>query len=251
MICFLCFSSWLELSAERDALNWNHPVSPLKSSTTAVWSCEWNQAKDNALLIGVWRHGFGQWDMIRDDPDLGLGDSIFLEEVKKTKGEEPKPKSIPSGVHLGRRCEYLLRALREYQESQISKEEGDGENMQNGLHSHEICRPSTSTSNLPKRARAPLKTAAVKPSRVIKLKVKSPQVQPAPSASNAQAEESSSSELTEEEDEDSMDEGECKEAMRPVRKELRELRANESESLPKEVRGMYLILILFTTGEPL
>jgi hypothetical protein len=55
----------------------------------------------------------------------------------------------------------------------------------------------------------------------------------------------SSSDLTEEaeeeeefeEDEDSMDEDECKEAMRPVKKELKELRADESRSIGGAARG--------------
>ncbi|EGG10702.1 uncharacterized protein MELLADRAFT_22404, partial [Melampsora larici-populina 98AG31] len=213
-----------ELSAERDALNWNHPVSSLKSSTTAGWSCEWSLAKDNALLIGVWRHGFGRWDLIRDDVDLGLSDSIFLDDVKKVKGEEPKPKAIPGAVHLGRRADYLLRALRDYQEqAETDEADGDSPNRPSG-HSHEPSasgshnRPFSTSSNIPKRARAPLPPKPV------------------------------TTDLTEEEDEDSMDEDECKEAMRPVKKELKELRADESKSLESGARAAVLKRLLKVIG---
>lgn len=179
--------------------------------------------------------------MIRDDPDLGLADSIFLEDAKKSKGEEPKPKCIPGGVHLGRRCEYLLRALRDYQEQQARDGEGDGDSPHRpsnllAHHSHDSSvaaphnRPYALNAN--KRVRPPLK--APNAGRIIKLKVRSPQP---PAQPHSPIPSGSSSDLTEEEDEDSMDEDECKEAMRPVKRELKELRADQSKTLDGGTRG--------------
>jgi chromodomain-helicase-DNA-binding protein 1 len=240
------FFFFTELTSERDPLNWTHPASGLKS-TTAGWSCEWNEAKDNSLLIGAWRHGFGRWDLIRDDPELGLSDSIFLEEPKRVKGEEPKTKSIPSGVHLTRRGDYLLRALREYHEQQELEQKEQGRDGFNGHHAtqsthhhsysaadtqHRSSRPSGKTSH---SSRPPKKQHTQQ--RPPKARHHSPAVRASSKSSSELTEEADEEDEELEEDEDSMDEGECKEAMRPVKKELKELRADESKTIGGPARG--------------
>ncbi|KNE95794.1 hypothetical protein PSTG_10855 [Puccinia striiformis f. sp. tritici PST-78] len=253
-----------ELTSERDPLNWTHPASALKS-TTAGWSCEWTEAKDNSLLIGAWRHGFGRWDLIRDDPELGLSDSIFLDDPKRVKGEEPKAKSIPGGVHLSRRGDYLLRALREYHEQQeLEQEQGrDGFNshhptVSSNHHSHSAVDSQHRSSN--KHGSRPSVKSRNSSHLTQKQQALGHQRHPKPhrhSPPAVRARSKSSSDLTEEgegeeegveEDEDSMDEDECKEAMRPVKKELKELRADESRSIGGPARAAILKRLITAIG---
>ncbi|OAV91095.1 hypothetical protein PTTG_28097 [Puccinia triticina 1-1 BBBD Race 1] len=252
-----------ELTSERDPLNWTHPASGLKS-TTAGWSCEWNEAKDNSLLIGAWRHGFGRWDLIRDDPELGLSDSIFLEDPKRVKGEEPKAKSIPSAVHLNRRGDYLLRALREYHEQQELEDEqgrdgfnGHHANQSSNHHSYSVTDTQHRSGNMHGSRPSGKANNPSHPTKKRQMdgQQKHPKVhQPSPPA---RASSKSSSDLTEEaeeeeedieEDEDSMDEGECKEAMRPVKKELKELRADESRTIGGPARAAILKRLITAIG---
>lgn len=242
-----------ELASVREPLNWTHPASGIKASTTSGWTCEWTEAKDNALLIGVWRHGFGRWELIRDDPQLGLSDSIYLDDPKKSKTEDQKPKSTPSGVHLGRRCEYLLRALREYHEQQSLAGGDSGEHIGQDLYSG----MSYSNSNHMIESRTRQSAPEGSPVKRHRLLVKPPQPAreskaPTPkfhgSTEPQQLVSCSSSDLTEDEDEDSMDEGECKEAMRPVKKELKELRADESKGWDASSRAAVLRHLLFVIG---
>ena len=169
------------------------------------------------------------------------------------KGEEPKPKSIPSGVHLTRRGDYLLRALREYHEQQ----ELEHEQSRDGFNGHHTTQSTTHHSYSAAEAqhrptnmhgsRPPVKAnnASSHPPKKqhVMGQLRHPKAHhhsPPPRAASK-----SSSDLTEEaeeeeeleEDEDSMDEDECKEAMRPVKKELKELRADESRSIGGAARG--------------
>ncbi|KAI8453674.1 SNF2 family N-terminal domain-containing protein, partial [Phakopsora pachyrhizi] len=219
-----------ELASEREPTNWTHPASNLKSSTTSGWSCEWTESKDNALMVGAWRHGFGRWDLVRDDPELGLADSIFLEDPKKAKGEEQKPKSTPSGVHLGRRCDYLLRALREYYDQQ-SPSDSEGREVPAGSVHHRNPQVQNRSNY-----------------RLLNKKSTNPWLNK-PNSTSTPDPSSGSSEKDTEEDSDSMDEGECKEAMRPVKKELKELRADESKNLKSSERAAVLKRLLTAIGE--
>lgn len=108
-----------------DVKQWRIPTESLKS--TLNWHCEWGPAQDAMLLVGIWRHGFGSWEQIEADAELGLHGRFFLEEGKRhtdTKEEDdagPKGKApgagrsrpIPNAIHLVRRGDYLLKTLRE------------------------------------------------------------------------------------------------------------------------------------------
>ena len=54
------------------------------------------------LMIGIYRHGLGNWEAICADRQLGFRDKISL-------GEEDEGKAKPS--QLKRRCQALIRAL--------------------------------------------------------------------------------------------------------------------------------------------
>ncbi|KAJ2358501.1 ATP-dependent DNA helicase Hrp3, partial [Coemansia sp. RSA 2611] len=57
------------------------------------WSCLWGQREDAMLLVGIFRHGFGNWDRIQADPDLGLQKKLFL-----TPADEKAAASSQSAV---------------------------------------------------------------------------------------------------------------------------------------------------------
>jgi len=80
------------------------------------WKCQWATKEDAMLLVGVDKHGHGNWYAIRDDPELGLTEKLFLDENKsERKGAktEGASKDIPGSIHLNRRADYLISVLRE------------------------------------------------------------------------------------------------------------------------------------------
>lgn len=40
----------------------------------AHFDVDWDQQDDMQLLLGIYEHGFGNWDLIKTDPDLKLAD---------------------------------------------------------------------------------------------------------------------------------------------------------------------------------
>ncbi|RHZ60218.1 chromatin-remodeling ATPase CHD1 [Aspergillus thermomutatus] len=89
-----------------------------EATKAADYSCSWGAREDGMLCVGVARHGWGAWTQIRDDPELGLGDKLFLEEHRvERKNEranaEDNTIKTPGPVHLGRRVEYLLSVLKD------------------------------------------------------------------------------------------------------------------------------------------
>ncbi|EEB08866.2 chromodomain helicase hrp1 [Schizosaccharomyces japonicus yFS275] len=84
------------------------------------WSCNWGIKEDSMLLVGIDRHGFGAWHTIRDDPELELGDKMFLDENRLNRDF----RNVPTAVHLVRRGEYLLSVIREHPEAFRVKTEG-------------------------------------------------------------------------------------------------------------------------------
>ncbi|QIX02248.1 hypothetical protein AMS68_007765 [Peltaster fructicola] len=85
----------------------------------ASYSCEWGAREDGMLLIGISRHGYGAWSVIRDDLELGLEDKLFLEEHRignktaRNEAEDKKNAKSPGAVHLVRRTAYLISVLRD------------------------------------------------------------------------------------------------------------------------------------------
>lgn len=47
----------------------------------AHFDVDWDLQDDTQLLLGIYEHGFGNWDLIKTDPDLKLADKanvLFL-----------------------------------------------------------------------------------------------------------------------------------------------------------------------------
>ena len=75
------------------------------------WSgVRWTAVDDAKLLIGVYEHGLGNWENIRNDPELGLSNKML-----------PDNKSMkPQSSHLQTRVDYLLRLLQEEAKKKVS-----------------------------------------------------------------------------------------------------------------------------------
>lgn len=114
------------LGRAEDPLAWSIPVENIRP--TLNWSGKWSPHDDAMLLVGAWKHGFGSWEKMQDDPELGLKGKFFLDEDKKNKGDDGgqaaevaaptggAAKPIPNAIHLVRRGDYLLGVLSEYEE---------------------------------------------------------------------------------------------------------------------------------------
>lgn len=42
----------------------------------AHFDVDWDLQDDIQLLLGIYEHGFGNWDLIKTDPDLKLADKV-------------------------------------------------------------------------------------------------------------------------------------------------------------------------------
>lgn len=190
------------------------------------WTCEWGHQEDARLLVAVYLHGFGMWDFLTEDPSLGLADKVFLEEGKAApqytvneSGEKIfKPKPIPSAIHLVRRGDALLRAIREHELEDKSA---------SAQHS---------SSKKSVRKRSPGNHAASSTGGSSSLNKKSRR--PAPTYSDDDSDQSSYS---------SMDEAECKELMRPCKKQLKRLQEG-TDHLEREKKVVVLKECLSAVG---
>ncbi|KAI9442173.1 P-loop containing nucleoside triphosphate hydrolase protein [Lactarius indigo] len=102
----------LSLLNPEDMYTWSIPVDNIRP--TLNWSGRWGPQEDSMLLVGAYLYGFGNWEVIAKDLKLGLSDKFFLEEGKK--GEDASTKPIPNAIHLVRRGDYLLGLLRDHEE---------------------------------------------------------------------------------------------------------------------------------------
>lgn len=82
---------------------------------TPHFDVEWDVHDDTQLLLGIYEHGYGNWDLIKTDPDLKLSEKILLDD----------PDKKPQGKQLQMRADYLLKMLKKDQESQDAIKAGD------------------------------------------------------------------------------------------------------------------------------
>lgn len=94
------------------------------------WQCEWGERDDTALLKGIYEHGYGNWEWIKADAMLGLGEKILMvqqedgdsvEADTKTTDTKTKTKILlkPQSKHLRTRIDYLIKVL----QNQINTEQ--------------------------------------------------------------------------------------------------------------------------------
>lgn len=159
----------------------------------------------------MWKYGHGNWELIQKDKTLGLEDKFFLEDAKM-KGDEASKRQLPNSIHLVRRADYLTHLLKEHHDS-------------NGG-------PSRSGSSRP----APRPKATTERSHDSSSK-------PSKSKRKATPDYSSSDESAY----DSMDEKECKEILRPVKRELKRLKL-DTASYSREQKVAHLKECLSAIG---
>ncbi|CAB3408740.1 unnamed protein product [Caenorhabditis bovis] len=74
---------------------------PRNAKEQKGWDVDWTWIDDGAVLWGVYKYGYGSWEAIKMDPQLGLAEKIFIKN--KTKK--------PQGKHLQQRVDYLLKLM--------------------------------------------------------------------------------------------------------------------------------------------
>ncbi|KAM0749051.1 hypothetical protein T439DRAFT_343555 [Meredithblackwellia eburnea MCA 4105] len=183
-----------------DPAKWVFPVGDTKAN--ANWNCEWGIDEDARLLVGVWKHGHGMWEAIQNDETLGLKDKFFLEDAK-LKGEDKEARKIPNSIHLVRRADYLTHLLREF-DSNLNN------HNRNPAPSRPTPRPKLSNDRAPDSGSQKAKRKAT----------------PDYSSSG-------------ESEYESMDETECKEILRPVKRELKRLKMS-TDGMPREEKVAHL-----------
>jgi chromodomain-helicase-DNA-binding protein 1 len=218
------------------------PIKPVHG-----WNCEWDVDEDVRLLVGVRKHGYGAWTLIRDDPILRMGDRMFLEEHRVEKKNEraaatggegevkPVGPKVPGSVHLARRVDYLVTVLRE--------SEGDDDSRLS------IARKSRKTSTAPAIKSGhgtPARSGSPLPVRHKPKKHfdghKKQQQHIIDGHKNVQDDESNYSDYS------SMDEAECKETLHPIRHSLRRLKRG-NQGLDRVAFASLLKKELLTVGD--
>uniref|UniRef100_H9G384 Chromodomain helicase DNA binding protein 2 n=1 Tax=Anolis carolinensis TaxID=28377 RepID=H9G384_ANOCA len=79
----------------------------------AHFDVEWGLEDDSHLLLGVYEHGYGNWELIKSDPELKLTDKILPVETDKK----------PQGKQLQARTDYLLKLLKKGMEKKETAKE--------------------------------------------------------------------------------------------------------------------------------
>ena len=203
-----------------DPMSWKIPVEHLKA--TLNWAGGWDARDDSMLLVGIWKYGFGAWEQIEADESLGMKGKFFLEEGKKANQDSHAPdkdappsgtsgppqgkaRPIPNAIHLVRRGDYLLKTLREYDDNTQAYQKALAEGQVKGGSSKRKGKRSPSPSNA-----SPAPGGRGRSSGAPEKKGR-----PTPVYSSDSSDETSYS---------SMDEAECKELMRPCKRQLKRLR---------------------------
>lgn len=82
-------------------------ASELPSITGWTKTYNWTAADDSALLIGIYRHGIGEWEKIYNDESIDLSAKI----APAVRPETSPPGAMPKGSHLETRSLGILRQL--------------------------------------------------------------------------------------------------------------------------------------------
>nr|XP_015199027.1 PREDICTED: chromodomain-helicase-DNA-binding protein 2 isoform X2 [Lepisosteus oculatus] len=76
---------------------------------------EWGVEEDTQLLLGIYEHGYSNWDLIKTDPDLKLSSKILPDD----------PEKKPQGKQLQSRADYLLKLLKKELENKDASKAGE------------------------------------------------------------------------------------------------------------------------------
>ncbi|KZT08349.1 transcription regulator [Laetiporus sulphureus 93-53] len=214
----------------QDVYTWQIPVDNIRP--TLNWSGRWGPQEDSMLLVGAYLYGFGNWETMAKDARLGLEGKFFLEEGKK--GEDSASRPIPNAIHLVRRGDFLLSVLREHDEklraitTTLSRK---GHPI--GMSASPPPAASSSFSNGMKRRAESEAVASVDEGSIRKKKRR-----PTPTFTDS----SSSDECP------SMDEAATKEELRPVKKQLKNLKLSGGD-MPRDEKVTILKESLAAIGK--
>ncbi|THH26417.1 hypothetical protein EUX98_g7773 [Antrodiella citrinella] len=211
--------------------DWTIPIDNIRP--TLNWSGRWGPQEDAMLLVGAYLYGFGNWEAMAKDAKLGLDGKFFLEEGKK--GEDASTKPIPNAIHLVRRGDFLLSILREHDEKLRAIEstlQRKGPNPKLSASPPPVASTSYST-NIKKRAESEAVASVDEGSSTKKRKRR-----PTPTFTDS----SSSDECP------SMDEASTKEELRPVKKQLKNLKLSGGD-MPREEKVAILKESLAAIGK--
>ncbi|KAJ8077253.1 ATP-dependent DNA helicase Hrp3 [Marasmius tenuissimus] len=211
------------LSQLEDVYKWSIPVENIRP--TLNWSGRWGPQDDAMLLVGAYLYGFGNWEQMQKDDKLGLDGKFFLEEGKK--GEDSASRPIPNAIHLVRRGDFLLGLLREHDEKVKSYESAITKDHQ----------PSSRHSKSYKRSTSPpLPAASSSHVSSIRRRAEMEAVASVDDPSSRKRKRRPTPTFTDSESSDecpSMDEGSTKEELRPVKKQLKQLKLS-GEDMPRD-----------------
>ncbi|KAH9949577.1 SNF2 family N-terminal domain-containing protein [Amylocystis lapponica] len=199
-----------------DPYSWSIPIENIRP--TLNWSGRWGPQDDSMLLVGAYQYGFGNWEAMAKDGHLGLDGKFFLEEGKK--GEDSASKPIPNAIHLVRRGDFLLSVLREHDEKIRAIET----TLQRKTH-----HPKASAS-------PPPPVASTSYSASLKRRAESEAVASVDEGSMKRRKRRPTPTFTDSSSEDecpSMDEAATKEELRPVKKQLKNLKLSGGD-MPRD-----------------
>ncbi|KAG6378136.1 chromodomain-helicase DNA-binding protein [Boletus reticuloceps] len=178
--------------------DWSIPIENIRP--TLNWSGRWGPQEDSMLLIGAFLYGFGNWEVMAKDSRLGLQGKFFLEEGKK--GEDSSTRPIPNAIHLVRRGDFLLSILREHDEKLLVASSSTASSRKRRAESEAVASVEDASTKKRKRRPTPTFTGL----RILRrMTVISP----------------------------SMDECTTKEELRPVKKQLKQLKLS-GEDMPRD-----------------
>lgn len=229
-------------------------------------------------MIGIWKHGFGCWEEIQSDPTLHLKGKFFLDVDKDRKdqhapdtpvadeqtakaeqlaGKRGKKQNAPGPVHLVRRGDYLLLTLLESEAgSKLRKEGATQREKQPGKFAESTGQTRTKKPK-PIGPTPSLNSAKASPAPSARDVQRKEKASGNSDARNAHAaknkapkkEEVSSSEGSSSDDSDAggIDTNACKEMLRPVKRDLKELR--NSDKLAREDKVKVLSRCLKNIGD--
>lgn len=222
------------------------------------WNCEWDSKDDAMLLVGVHKFGYGSWIQIRDDPLLGLQNKLYLDGASKVTDKKAAPegdskekevskasnKKVPGAVHLGRRVDYLFTLLRG--EEDTSTPSGTS----NGTAKKRVrkIKAEPGAAKVKKNGKSQSPEVHAKKPKIKKgsSNVNSPKLdQPLKIKEEANDDNNDEGDFLEYA---SMDEGDCKKSLDPVKKSLMRLRKG-SKGLSKHEWATLLRSELLTVGD--
>uniref|UniRef100_A0A8B9DZK7 DNA helicase n=1 Tax=Anser cygnoides TaxID=8845 RepID=A0A8B9DZK7_ANSCY len=94
----------------------------------AHFDVDWGVEEDSRLLVGIYEHGYGNWELIKTDPELKLSDKILPVETDKK----------PQGKQLQTRVDYLLKLLKKDLDKKENMKDGEEGAVQSTVPSESL-----------------------------------------------------------------------------------------------------------------